>query len=106
MNQNQPAGALSSLKEGELTTATVNGVRVVLYLVDGKPYCTEDICTHEECFISESGWIEGDQVVCGCHEAKFSIKTGEVTAPPAHEPLRTFAVRVDNDSLYVDIPRA
>jgi nitrite reductase/ring-hydroxylating ferredoxin subunit len=97
----QPAAPLESLKEGEVTMAKIGRVQVALYLVDGQTYCTEDICTHEECFISDGGFVEGDEVECPCHGARFNVKTGAVTAPPADEPLRTFPTEVRDGQVYV-----
>ena len=101
MSEFLPAVSLDSLKEGEVTPALVNKVQVALYLVDGTPYCTEDICTHEECNISDGGFVEGEEVECACHGARFKIKTGEVAAPPAIDPLRTFPVEVRDNQVYV-----
>jgi nitrite reductase/ring-hydroxylating ferredoxin subunit len=100
----QPAAPLDSLKPGEVTAAKVGRLQLALYLVDGQPYCTEDICTHEECFISDGGFVEGDEVECPCHGARFNVKTGEVTSPPADEPLRTFPVEIRDGQVYVSAP--
>ncbi len=102
MSDFQPAIPLADLKEGEVKAAIVNNTRVALYLVDGQPYCTEDICTHEECFISDGGFVEGEEVECSCHGARFNVKTGDVTMLPAMDPLRTYPVQVQGDQVYVD----
>ena len=103
MSEAKPAASLSSLKPDELNVAFVNGMQVVLYVVDGQTYCTEDICSHEECFLSEGGWMEGTDVVCSCHDSHFDIRTGEVKNPPADAPIRTFPTRVEGDNVFVDV---
>lgn len=105
MSEFQPAVPLASLKPREITPVIINGYQVALYLVDGTPYCTEDMCTHEMCFISEGGFIHGDEVECACHGARFNIKSGEVTALPADEPIRTFPVEVRDGQVYVAVTR-
>lgn len=104
MSEFVPVAPLDSLKTGEVTAASVGGRQVGLYLVDGQPYCLEDICTHEECLISDGGFVEGEEVECPCHGARFNIKTGEVTLLPATEPLRTFPVQVRHGQVYVKAP--
>jgi len=96
---------LANLKENEITTALINGTQVALYLVDGTPYCTEDLCTHEYCFISEGGWMHGDEVECACHGGRFNVKTGEATSLPADEPIRSFPVEVRDGQVYVAVTR-
>lgn len=105
MSEFQPVISLDSLKEGEVTVANVAGLQVVFYLVDGQPYCTEDICPHEDCLLSEAGVVEGEEVECACHGSRFNIKTGENTVPPASDPLKTFPVEVRGNQLYVDTGR-
>jgi nitrite reductase/ring-hydroxylating ferredoxin subunit len=105
VNEFQPAVPLASLKEGEITTVVIDGYQVALYIVDGTPYCTEDMCTHEFCFLSEGGWLHGDEVECACHGARFNVKSGEVTALPADEPLRTFPVEVRDGRVYIAVKR-
>ena len=34
-------------------------------------------------------------------QPRFSLRTGEVLAPPAYEPVRTFGVRVDRGRLWI-----
>ena len=103
MSEFQPAAPLDSLKPGEVTMAKIGRQQLALYIVDGQPYCTEDICTHEECFISDGGFVEGDEVECPCHGARFNVKTGEVKAPPADEPLRSFPCEVRDGQVFVRI---
>jgi 3-phenylpropionate/trans-cinnamate dioxygenase ferredoxin subunit len=40
-------------------------------------------------------------VVCPRHGARFSVRTGEVLAPPAYEDVATFAVRVEGGLVQV-----
>ena len=103
MSELQPAVPLSELKEGEVKAAKVGNRQVALYLVDGQPYCTDDLCTHEDCLFSEVGVVEGDEVECACHGSRFNIKTGENTAPPAADPLPTFPVVVRDDQVFVEL---
>ena len=98
-----PAVSLSLLKEGDLVPAQVGGVHVVLYLVDGTLYCTEDRCSHEDNFLSDGGYVERDQVECAYHGARFNLKTGEPIRFPADYPIRTYPVQVRDGHVYVAI---
>ena len=78
----------------------VDGVMIAVFTVDGKHYAIEDVCTHDGGELA-SGELEGEEIVCPRHGARFNIKTGEVTAPPAYEPVATFPVRVHNGMVQV-----
>jgi 3-phenylpropionate/trans-cinnamate dioxygenase ferredoxin subunit len=40
-------------------------------------------------------------VVCPRHGARFNIRTGAVTAPPAYEGVHAFPVRVEDGQVLV-----
>ena len=99
----QKAAILSDLKPDEITGIEIASTRIALYLVDGQPYATSDMCTHQECPLSEEGEVVGGDVHCLCHGSKFNIRTGEVIDPPAMEPLPTYAVEVRGQDVLVDL---
>ncbi len=47
--------------------------------------------------------MEGDQVICPRHGARFSIKSGAALTFPAVSPVETYPVRVDGEDLFVGI---
>jgi nitrite reductase/ring-hydroxylating ferredoxin subunit len=77
---------------------------LALFLIEGQVYCVDDICSHEEARISNGGFIEGYEAECPVHGSRFDIRTGEVTMPPADEPLRTFPVQVREGTVLVLLP--
>lgn len=99
----QKAATLSDLSSGNITAREINGIPVALYLVDGQPLATSDLCTHEECPLSEEGEITGDEVACLCHGSRFNVRTGAVLSAPATEPLPVYAVEVRGEDVLVDV---
>ena len=77
---------------------------IAVHRVEGQFYATSDLCTHEDWSLGEDGDLEGHDIVCCLHQASFDVRTGEVTAFPATEPLTTFPVRVSGDEVWVDVP--
>ena len=94
---------LSELKEGEVLGVEVGGERIALYKLGEELFATTDICTHDECHLSENFSVESEEVECTCHGSKFDIKSGEVVQPPAFEPLQTFSVKVEGEDVLVEI---
>ena len=93
----------SELEEGKITAVSVDGNPIALYKIDGHIFATFDTCTHDECSLEDFGKIEGDEIECTCHGARFRIKTGEVTRLPAVSPLKTYRVEVEGEDVLVEI---
>jgi nitrite reductase/ring-hydroxylating ferredoxin subunit len=69
---------------------------------DGEFYATADTCTHEEWSLGEGSDLQGNQVECPLHMARFDIRTGAALCFPATLALQTFAVETDGDgNVYV-----
>ena len=92
----------SEVEEKKIAEATVGETEIALYAVDGAIYATDNICTHAFARLSE-GFLDGDCIECPIHQALFNVKTGEVVAPPASQPLKTFPCRVEGDDVLIDI---
>ena len=94
------AGKAEDLGPGQRWVVEVDDVMIAIFNLDGDYYAMEDVCTHDGSEIA-SGCLVGDSIECPRHGARFNIKTGEVTAPPAYEPVDTFPVEVDNGMIKV-----
>lgn|SRR5512140_2327477 len=93
---------LADLREGEAFAAAHGNLQLALCRVDGNIYAFEDICPHAFALLSQ-GFIEGGEIECPLHGARFDIATGRCLAPPADKDLRTFPVRVEGDDVYVGL---
>lgn len=92
--------AESALANGEHIVVDVDGSDVAVFKIDGLCYAIEDVCTHDGAEIA-SGELDGDEIVCPRHGARFCVKTGEVKCAPAYENLATFPVRVVDGRIQV-----
>ena len=63
-----------------------------------------DLCSHAGCAFSTDGEIDGLTAICDCHGSEFDVRSGEVLAPPATEPIWVYRVRVDQDRVEVYVP--
>ncbi len=89
-----------SLANGEHVVVDVDGVDVAVFMVDGHYYAVEDACTHDGAEIA-SGRLDGCEIICPRHGARFCLKTGAVLSPPAYEDLATFSTRVRDGRIQV-----
>jgi 3-phenylpropionate/trans-cinnamate dioxygenase ferredoxin subunit len=79
------------------------GERVGVVLHEGKFYAWEDRCTHDDAPMGEST-LDGCQIECPRHGARFDVRTGRVTRAPAFNPLEMYSTDVDQDQVYVTLP--
>ncbi len=89
-----------ALAPGQFETVDFDDILVAVFNVAGEFFAIEDVCTHDGAELA-GGPVEGEVITCPRHGAQFSIRTGEVLAPPAYEPVRTFPVRIENGIVQV-----
>jgi 3-phenylpropionate/trans-cinnamate dioxygenase ferredoxin component len=90
----------ADLGDGE-TRSLALGRRMVAIARSGEEYfAIEDVCTHDGAELT-GGEIEGAQIICPRHGARFCLRTGEALTPPAYEPVRVFATRIDDGRLWI-----
>ncbi|MBE0469719.1 MAG: Rieske 2Fe-2S domain-containing protein [Methyloprofundus sp.] len=85
--------AESALSIGEHVVVDVDGIDVAVFKLEDGFYALEDVCTHDGAEIG-SGTVEGDEIVCPRHGARFCIKTGQVKSAPAYEDIASLEVRI------------
>ena len=95
--------AVEDLEPDSMKRVEVEGIPICLaHAEDGNFYALNDICTHEEFFLSE-GELWGLDVECPQHGSRFNLQTGKVTGLPAVIPAQTYPVTVEDEDVYVDI---
>lgn len=93
---------IGDLEPGEVIGCEVEGQPIALFNIEGEYFAIEDRCTHRDAQLS-LGEVVGEVVVCPFHAAEFSIKTGDALTQPATEPVRTYRVRVEGESIMVEL---
>jgi NAD(P)H-dependent nitrite reductase small subunit len=94
--------AAAEVKEGEAIPVNVGDMQIALCRVDGTIYAFENVCPHAYALLSD-GFIEGNEIECPLHAARFEISTGQCLAPPADRDLVTYAVKVEGDEVFVGL---
>ena len=79
---------------------------VALFRVGGQVYATADSCTHEEWSLGAEGEVEGFEVTCSLHLARFDIRTGRPLCLPATRALQTYTAIVEDGDVYIAEPSA
>ncbi len=89
-----------AVKPGEVRVVDADGTAIAVFNVAGEFFALEDVCTHDGGQLT-GGCIEGGEVVCPRHGARFSIRSGEALTPPAYEPMAVFPVRIEGGQILV-----
>jgi 3-phenylpropionate/trans-cinnamate dioxygenase ferredoxin subunit len=88
--------------DGLLPVTLPDGTPVCLVSHEGAVHALHDRCTHAEYSLSAGELKPDGTVQCLWHGATFDCRTGAVRRGPATEPVRTFAVRVEGDEVFVE----
>ena len=94
------AASAAELQEGETLCVAVGGTMIALARSGGEYYAIEDICTHDGAELA-GGAIEGTEIICPRHGARFCLRTGEALTPPAYEAVRVFQTKVEDGRLWI-----
>ncbi len=91
--------AIADLPEGGWKVVEVDGAMLAVLLVAGEYYAIEDICTHDGGQLT-GGELQGCELICPRHGARFCIKTGAALTPPAYEAVDTFPVILKDGNIW------
>lgn len=95
---------VDDVREGQLLGVSVKGQEILLVRLGEKLYATSNMCTHAE------GWLDMGQLHCGTaeiecpfHGGKFDLLTGNPTAEPCVEPIRSYRVVIHGSDVLIDL---
>jgi len=95
------ACTVDELPPGESVRIPGQPAIAVFHTEEGELYAIDDTCTHQDASLAD-GWLEGCFVECPLHAALFDLRTGMPTCLPAKDPVRTYAVVVEEGVIYVE----
>ena len=90
----------NTLADNENILIDVDGTGVAIFKIKGRFYAIEDVCTHDGAEIA-SGQLQGDEIICPRHGARFCVKTGAVKCAPAYEDVDTFPIQIESGRVQV-----
>lgn len=94
------AAGVDEVAEGEARGVHAGGRPIALYRIDGEVHATHDICSHERAHLSE-GYLDGCEIECPLHQARFDIRTGQALCRPATEAIAVFPVKIIGKDIFV-----
>lgn len=87
---------------GEISRFDHDGKTYALFRTKDGWKATDGLCTHGRVHLVD-GLVVDDQIECPKHNGRFRIDDGSCQRPPVCVPLKTYPVREEEESLYIQI---
>jgi len=94
----------SELPAGKRLFVTIEDKSIVIFNVAGNLYAIADLCSHDNGPLGD-GDLEGDEVICPRHGARFDIHTGKTRGLPAVVDIPAYPVHVREGMIEIGIPK-
>jgi 3-phenylpropionate/trans-cinnamate dioxygenase ferredoxin component len=95
---------VSDLPDGERKLVTWEDLEIGVFNCDGSYFAIEDRCSHDDGPLAQGEFdAETCTVECPRHGSLFDLRTGKPKTLPAYEPVDTFPVHVDNDTVKLEV---
>jgi 3-phenylpropionate/trans-cinnamate dioxygenase ferredoxin subunit len=89
---------------GERLFIEVGGEPIVIFNIAGNYFAIGDVCTHDGGPLGD-GDLDGYQVICPRHGARFDVRSGKALTLPAVVDAPDYPVRVKNGNIEIGMPK-
>jgi nitrite reductase/ring-hydroxylating ferredoxin subunit len=89
------------LQEGTMKLIKVEGLPVLLIKQLGQIYAIDNRCPHMACGFS-GGSLDGNVIICPCHDWRFDLKTGEYKDDPSMK-LKSYEWKTKSGKILVKV---
>lgn len=88
---------------GTAVVVEAGGKRIALCNTGDGIYAIDDVCTHDGGPLDQ-GKLDGIEIECPRHGARFDVTSGRALCLPAVRPVKTYPVRVEGGEVEIDLP--
>ena len=96
-------GEVGDLESGQVMVVEIDDHRIAICNLDGSFYAIDDVCSHDGGPLDQ-GLLDGHEIECPRHGARFDVRTGKVSMMPAVVPVATYPVVVEDGEVLVGLP--
>ena len=93
---------VNQVADGVVKKFIVKDKIIAVANVGGEFFVIDDTCSHAQCSLSR-GRLNGKELACPCHGAKFDVKTGKALTLPATVPVASYEVKIEKDNIMVSV---
>jgi len=95
-------GVTSEISASKMRPYRIGRTRVVVCNTGDGFHALTDECSHDSAPISD-GRLDGDQIICPRHGAKFNVHTGAVAGPPAVIGIDKYELKIEGEDILVKV---
>jgi 3-phenylpropionate/trans-cinnamate dioxygenase ferredoxin subunit len=96
--------SLSELPPGQMKLVEWEDLEIGVFNCNGNFYALEDRCSHDNGPLAEGEFdVTKCTVECPRHGSLFDIRTGKPLTLPAYQPVDTFKVIVEDDTIKLEV---
>jgi 3-phenylpropionate/trans-cinnamate dioxygenase ferredoxin component len=99
MSDFEKVATLDEIPPGGRKSILVDETPALLLRIGNDFYAIEDVCTHDGQPLTD-GPLNGCEITCPRHGARFDIRTGKPTCMPATEAVRTFEIEIRDNAVF------
>jgi 3-phenylpropionate/trans-cinnamate dioxygenase ferredoxin component len=95
---------VAELADGQSRLVEVDGRKIGVFNCGGDLLAIEDRCSHDDGPLAEGEFdASACTVECPRHGSLFDLRSGRPKTLPAYQPVETFAVRVEDGDVKLEI---
>jgi 3-phenylpropionate/trans-cinnamate dioxygenase ferredoxin component len=95
---------VDDLPSGERMFLEIGDEPIVIFNIAGNFYAIGDVCTHDGGPLGD-GEMDGHQVICPRHGARFDVRDGKALTMPAVVDAPSFPVEVQDGMIFLGVPK-
>ena len=96
------AGRSDDLAPGQVRVVRDGRTRLAVCNVGDAIHCIADVCTHDGASFDQ-GELDGTEIECPRHGARFDVTSGKATCLPAIVPVKVYPVRIENGEIQIQV---
>lgn len=96
--------ATDDIPNGERLFVEIDDTYLVVFNIADQFYAIEDVCSHDDGPLGD-GDLEGHEVACPRHGARFDVRTGKAMTFPAVEDIPAYPIRIIDQKIQVGLPK-
>lgn len=91
------------VQDGDRLRFEIDWQSIVIFRIAGELYAIGDVCSHDDGPLGD-GELDGYEIACPRHGARFDVRSGEVKSPPAAVDIPAYPVREEAGEIYIGLP--
>jgi len=91
---------LAEIPVNERIFLEIDEMQIVLINLAGELFAVGDVCTHDDGPAGD-GELDGYELICPRHGARFDIRSGKATRAPAFTDIPYYPVKIEAGKVFI-----